>query len=422
KCDVIIVGSGLSGLMAAKTAADHGFKTMVLSKGLGMMHLFMGGVDLLGYYPEESMEMLESVRPGLENLIETHPDHPYGKVGIEDIDNSLKAFSGLFDPKDYHYTGFPEQNTLLPTGIGSMKPSYLIPSTMIAGKNVLFEPVLLVGFREFGDFYAAYAAGNLKRLRHGDEKPSLRGVSISISDITGRDTFNPGSLMIQFEEDGFREELCKKIRNLLKGELLIGFPAVLGLKSAERVKSDLEARLGASVFELPVLPPSVPGMRLFEIFKDQLRAKRARMTMGFEVVSAIEKNGRCRGVVLDTPAGQMIHEADFFILATGRFVGGGLQAHGDRIVEPLFKIPVAQPRSKGDWFQYEFLGPEGHPINKAGIRTDSRLRPLDEEGRVLIENLFAAGSILGHHDPMWEKSSGGVDISTGYKAVRNLMQ
>jgi glycerol-3-phosphate dehydrogenase subunit B len=50
------------------------------------------------------------------------------------------------------------------------------------------------------------------------------------------------------------------------------------------------------------------------------------------------------------------------------------------------------------------------------------LNPLNESGKVLLENLFAAGRILGHHDAMREKSMGGVDIATGYKAVRNLIR
>ncbi len=422
KHDVIVMGTGLSGLMAAKTAADNGLKTMVLAKGLGMMHASMGGIDLLGYYPEDSTEMLENVRPALEKLIQDNPDHPYARVGLEDIENSLKAFSGLFDPKVYHYTGTPGKNAALPTGVGSLKPSYLIPSTMVAGKAIFSESTLLVGFHEFGNFYPAYAARSLKGFRRTMGDLTIRGESIAIADIADRNAFKPAALAIQFEADGFRRQLAERVRSLRQRESLIGFPAVLGLRNVERVRSDLELRIGARVFELPTLPPSVPGMRLFEIFKDRLRAKGVRMTVGFEAVSTIQKNGRCQGIVLKTPAGERVHEADSFVLATGGFFGGGLQAQGDRIVEPLFKLPVAQPETKADWFQYEFLGPKGHPINKAGILTNSRLNPVDEEGRVLLENLFVVGSILGHHDSMREKSSGGVDISTGYKAIWNLMR
>jgi glycerol-3-phosphate dehydrogenase subunit B len=421
KYDLMVIGMGLSGLMAAKTAADHGLKTMVLAKGAGIFQVLLGGVDLLGYYPEEDPVMLEDVHPGLENLIRAHPDHPYAHVGLEDIEKSLRSFAGLFDPQGYHYTGTPGRNTILPTGIGSLKPSYLMPSTMSAGADILSEPTLLVGFQEFGNFYAPYAARSFRRLDPKNGDLPIRGEAIALSDISEKKAFSPAALAMQMEEEGFRKRLAEKTRNLMKGENRVGFPAVLGLKNAEKVKADLEERIGAKVFELPILPPSIPGMRLFEGFKDYLRAKGVRMILGFEVVSAIQKNGRCQGVLLKTPVGEKVHEAESFILATGGFFGGGLRAEGDRIVEPLFKLPVAQPGAKEDWFQYEFLGRKGHPVNKSGVRTNARLNPLNESGKVLLENLFAAGRILGHHDAMREKSLGGVDIATGYKAVRNLI-
>jgi glycerol-3-phosphate dehydrogenase subunit B len=421
KQDVIVIGMGLSGLMAAKTAADHGLKTMVLAKGAGMFQVVMGGVDLLGYYPEENPVVLEDVRPGLENLIRAHPDHPYAKVGLEDIEKSLQSFSGLFDPQGYHYTGTPGRNTLLPTGVGSLKPSYLMPSTMSAGAGILSEPTLLVGFQEFGNFYAAYAAQSFRRIGPRNGGLPIRGETIALSDLSDRKAFSPAALAVQLEGEEFRKKLGERIRSIKKGENRIGFPAVLGLKNAEKVKADLEERIGAKVFELPTLPPSIPGMRLFERFKDYLRAKGVRMILGFEVVSAIQKNGRCQGVVLKTPVGERVHEAESFVLAAGGFFGGGLRAQGDRIVEPLFKLPVTQPEAKEAWFQYEFLGRRGHPINKSGIRTNGRLNPLNESGKVPLENLFLAGRILGHHDALREKSLGGVDIATGYKAVRNLL-
>lgn len=162
--DVIVIGAGLSGLMAAKTAIESGLKTMVLGKGMGMMHIFPGGIDLLGYHPENDMAVQEEVRSGLSRLIQDKPNHPYARVGLEDIERAVHSFSGLFDPEGYHYTGEPGRNTILPTGIGSLRPSYLVPSTMIAGRDIFSEPTLVVGFHEFSGFYPAYAVSNFRSL------------------------------------------------------------------------------------------------------------------------------------------------------------------------------------------------------------------------------------------------------------------
>ncbi|NIO06145.1 MAG: anaerobic glycerol-3-phosphate dehydrogenase subunit B [Proteobacteria bacterium] len=422
KYDVIVIGAGLSGLMAAKEAADNGMKTMILGKGMGLMHVLSGGIDLLGYYPGEDMTTQNGIHPALIKLIQNEPDHPYARVGMEDIKGALRSFSEVFGPEAYHYTGTPGRNTTLPTGVGTLRPSYLVPSTMIGGKDILSRPTLLIGFHGFGSFYSVYAAKNLMRLgnRRGDIR--LRSEDIEVSDIAGRSIFKAASLASQLDEESFRERVAARIRMALNGEDLVGFPAVLGLREAANVKMDLEARIGAQVFELSVLPPSIPGMRLFEIFKRRLQAGGVRMILGFEVISAMRKNRYCHCVVLKTPSGERRYEADSFVLATGGLFGGGLRAERDRIVEPIFQLPVAQPKSRKAWFHDELFGPRSHPINRAGIRTDTRLNPIDENRRVILQNLFVAGSILGHHDPTREKSGTGVMIATGFKAVRNLLE
>lgn len=422
KYDVIVMGAGLSGLMAAKEAVESGLNTLILGKGMGMMNTLPGAIDLLGYYPGDNTRVQEEVHPGLRKLIHDQPDHPYARVGINDIERALGSFSTLFNPESYYYTGAPGRNTVLPTGVGSVRPSYLVPSTMIAGKKIFNEPTLLVGFHGFGNFYPAYAVRNLESLRVRAGHVRVRDGEIEVADIGGRRTFTASSLAVQFGEEGFRERVAGRIKTIVDGEKLIGFPAVLGLENAERVRLDMEARIGSQVFELPILPPSIPGMRLFEIFQKKLRAKGARMIVGFEVVSAIRKNGSCKGLALKTPSGERIHEADSFVLATGGLFGGGLRAQHDRIVEPIFNLPVAQPEGRKAWFRDELLGRGSHPISKAGVRTNSRLNPVDEKGRVVLENLFAVGSILGDHDPTREKSGTGVAIATGYKAIRNLVE
>ncbi|MFZ2488616.1 MAG: FAD-dependent oxidoreductase, partial [Anaerolineae bacterium] len=47
--DLLVIGAGLSGLMAAYTAARAGQRVQVVTKGLGSMHWTAGTVDVLGY-------------------------------------------------------------------------------------------------------------------------------------------------------------------------------------------------------------------------------------------------------------------------------------------------------------------------------------------------------------------------------------
>jgi glycerol-3-phosphate dehydrogenase subunit B len=71
----------------------------------------------------------------------------------------------------------------------------------------------------------------------------------------------------------FRENIGRKIKKQLHDEIRVGFPAVLGMRDPIHVKEDLEAIIGVKVFEIPILPPSIPGMRIFNRFKEWLIQK-----------------------------------------------------------------------------------------------------------------------------------------------------
>jgi glycerol-3-phosphate dehydrogenase subunit B len=90
-------------------------------------------------------------------------------------------------------------------------------------------------------------------------------------------------------------------------------------------------------------------------------------------------------------------------------------------VEPLFHLPVFQPGDRGEWFNEQFFGPETHPIHNAGIVTNMDLRPVDDTGRVVLDNVWAAGSILAHHQAIDEKSREGIDIATGFLAAKRAL-
>jgi glycerol-3-phosphate dehydrogenase subunit B len=107
------------------------------------------------------------------------------------------------------------------------------------------------------------------------------------------------------------------------------------------------------------------------------------------------------------------------VLATGRFMGGGLQADRRGVREPLFGLPVHQPGRRDDWHCEDFLDRRGHPIHRAGLQTDECFRPLDAAGRPFHPRLFAAGSILAHQDWMRMKCGAGLAFATAYAAVEN---
>ena len=81
----------------------------------------------------------------------------------------------------------------------------------------------------------------------------------------------------KFDDPAWRAQSCRAGARDRREEH-VGLPAMLGLRDPHGVWSDVEHRLGRRVFEIPTFPPSVPGMRLFEILRSALlRAAAGRL-------------------------------------------------------------------------------------------------------------------------------------------------
>ena len=129
--DLIVIGMGLSGLMAARTAVEMGKRVLIVGKGMGTLVMFSNTIDLLGELP-----LAEKVKEALPRWIEDHPEHPYGKAGFEKIDDALSSFNAFFPPP-YSFQAREERNSLVPTGAGTLRTTYLIPSTMMKGVTIM---------------------------------------------------------------------------------------------------------------------------------------------------------------------------------------------------------------------------------------------------------------------------------------------
>ena len=60
-----------------------------------------------------------------------------------------------------------------------------------------------------------------------------------------------------------------------------------------------------------------------------------------------------------------------------------------------------------------------HPYAKFGVSVDKNLRPIDANGKVIAENLFAVGSVLAGADRVNEGSREGIELGTAWKVMRD---
>ncbi|MHB1846935.1 MAG: FAD-binding protein, partial [Deltaproteobacteria bacterium] len=168
---------------------------------------------------------------------------------------------------------------------------------------------------------------------------------------------------------------------------------------------------GIAVGEISASVPSVPGIRLD-------RALEAALTRG-----GIERRpGEVRGIERGKAqlGGDTLLEFDRAVLATGRFVGGGIR-RGDRFVEPLCGLPIWDGRGPLDQQPIDTVVGEGPGIGaaafRAGVRIDEHCRPFDADGRC-VPWLFAAGAVIGGADHAVDGAGIGLAALTGLLAGR----
>ncbi len=415
--DVLVIGGGLAGVAAALTANEDAQVRLISHKQSTLRHA-SGLVDVLGYTPEREGPLVDP----FDALADLPEGHPYERVGIDAVRSGLALFDDIVG--DAYAGGHTDRNALVPTHGGTVKPTARYPRAAAAGLASDERDALLVGFESMTDFDAPLAAEHLTAAGVPFE---ARGVTIPFPGDFRADakvTRYAHALDRNEELDGndggpgtpARRALAEAVKPHLDDQERVGFPAVLGDDDPSGIRSSIERALGVDVFEVPMGPPSLPGLRLEDRLYAALEDAGVRVATGNPAVDVATEDGRVRAVYVDRTGRRVPYHADQFVLASGGLVGKGIDSDRETVREPVFDCHVPHPTDRYDWFEDDAFG--DHPFARFGVDVDHDLRPLAADGTPEYENLRAAGSVLGGYDFAAEKSGSGVSLATGYAAGR----
>jgi glycerol-3-phosphate dehydrogenase subunit B len=415
--DAVVIGAGLSGLTAALRAAESGARVVVLAKGVGSTHLAPGTIDVLGY----DGERVERPGPSLASFTANHPGHPYELLSVDDIARAVDWFKGHFGDgpsSGYSYRGGLGGNMLVSTPLGVPKPSAVVPETMAAGDLRNGGRLCIVGLRTLKDFFAPLLAENLTRSGLDLE---VRAVELDVRAELRADS-NALAFARAFDDPGFRATVARELAGRLDGAQRVGLPAVLGLADPHAAWVDLEQRFERPPFEIPTLPPSVPGIRVFRALKAALSRLGARIVLNAEVVGAQRSNGHVDAVRARVAGRENDYAAGSFVLATGGFASGAIaldsrwRAREAVLGLPVANVPtVAEERFRPGYFDHQ-------PLMRAGVAVDERLRPTDQHGEPVADNVLVVGATLAGAEAAREKSGDGISLATGHRAGELLAE
>lgn len=414
-CDLAVVGAGMAGMAAAIFAAARGLDTVQIGNAKGLL-FSSGPLDLLAVHPPRERRSWLDPWAALEAMERDMPDHPYARVPAAQKREAMAEFVAALGEAGLDYTAPGDQNRRVVTSLGTVKTTYCVPRSLVAGAEALARkaPGLLVDFKGLRELSARQVAATV-----APRWPGLRAVRIPFPGREEAAETHAAVLARALELEGPREELVQRVRPHLQDADVVGFPAVLGVRRTGEILEQMERRLGLPVFEIPMMPTSVPGLRLKDALEQVVSERGVHRMVQAQVRAVTPKEGDGGGFELDVRGSALEHTLGCraVILATGRFMGGGLVADRDRVRETILDLPVAQPEGRAAWHDNEFLAPAGHPVNMSGLEVDDRFRAVDASGAPAHDRLHAVGSVLAHQDWMRQKCGAGLAITTAHAAV-----
>ena len=409
KFDTVIIGGGLSGLIAGISLSEAGQRVVIITAGQSSLHFNSGSFDLLGNINGETISNPSAA-------IKSLPDnHPYSRIGVERVMKLLPAVQPLLGRAGIATTGDYTCNRYRLTPLGKIKPTWLSLEDAATFDNPTHLPwrrVAVVNLAGFLDFYPQFISAGLTALGvsctvHSTSIPALDSLRNNPTEMRAPNI----ARILDTEAIGV---LAGRLNSVSRDSDVIVMPAVVGLYD------DLNLRLLRRLVARPVyfvssMPTSVPGVRTQMSLDRYFMKLGGTYMLGDTVLSGNFKNNRLISVTTRNHTTEPI-EAQNFIIATGSFIGHGLKATPDSIVEPTLGLDVDAPCDRSLWFKKDI--DDNQPFMSFGVRTDDNQHPYKND--VVIENLYAAGSLTGGCNPVNEGCGAGVSILTALAAASNI--
>ncbi len=414
RVQLAVIGSGLAGFAASIFALDRSISTAQVGN-TGAVAYTTGYLDLLGAHPVQSPHSLSDPWAGLDALRQDEPKHPYARISNTEIRKAFSLFVQSISDMGVAYTLPGDANLNPMTPAGTTKPTLSVPRTMAPGIEARNSQArtLIIDFLGLKGFSAKEVVANLK-----PTWPNLSAARIGFPEMETGGQVYAEVMARALQVASHREQLAERIKAVAGDAEYIGLPAIMGVHRPDSVHAALQRLVGAKLFEIPTMPPSVAGIRLREMF-EQIFPDRGLILVPQQNVRTLTLNDTGGVLNLKDSYGEVTIHADTVVLATGRFLSGGLAAERDGLRETLLDLPVAQPDSREEWFRQEYFDPRGHQLNRAGVDVDDLFRPLGRDGKPVSNRLFGAGALLAHQDWVRQRCGAGVAIASAYKAVES---
>lgn len=409
---VIVIGGGAAGALAALAARRAGLDVALVRRSPGASAVSSGAFDLASGLDAQArpLGIVEAARA----MARWRPWHPYARLGPALVPVLARAQELLvteLSALGVRGASDGSRNLQLVTPLGTMKITALAQGSIARGDLADWPAaarIAVVGVREASGFDAGLVAAGL---RSGGREAVAALVDLPLGPHAGA-----GELASFLDAPGGRAAFVAKAWVSAQAvRATCALVPTAGLTDPMGLCDALEGQGFERAAELVGVPPAVPGLRLDRALVQRLEAAGVTVVTA-SVAAATVEGGRVVRLRLDD--GREL-SAEAFVLASGRFIGGGIR-HDGTFRETVFGLPVfVDDQDVGDAWLGGLLDAHaaaGQPALRAGVRVDAAMRPVDDRGRVVLGNLFAAGSVVGGYDAAKDGSGLGVAAVTALVA------
>lgn len=403
--DLIVVGAGFAGLLAAIRGAQKGKRTAILAKGAGSLAIGGGVVDILGYTQDK-----KPINLPFEAAQSLPAHHPYTILGIDKLKKSIEYFKKLSAELGYPFISDSDKNSWMPTAIGTLRPTFLRAGSMNP-QNLDSDRIIVVGIAGLKDFYPELVIKGLM------QQPVYKHKSYSFVKITSpyQEYADLTALDIarQMDKPEGRQWLVNALKEHISAGSSVIIPPVMGTEPVNTIRQELEAELSVKCMETSVMPPSVTGLRMRNMLVKE--AKRLNIEyFDMAEVNQADLSGTTCEAIYTTGDKDRKFTAEKYIIATGGLLGGGIKTTPGKAWEQIFKIDLNAPKNQEEWSERQLFGDKQHLFGVMGVSVDSALNPVSTEGDKLLTNVQFIGKSVGGYDYTREKCGNGVALVSAY--------